>query len=588
MHHNNIVPLKPLPTPQKKSFQQQEENELIASAPLTPSSRVVPVKALPPKPSQKEGDERSCEESPVLLKEMNYPPPHSISPQSKSKHSVDLEKHKMRHRASVGSRNDMFNSFDERKKETSTSPNFFKKTTTTPASQKINTTVFDINPTSLEASLSESHIDSKDMSPRVSMLSDQKEKTEQGYVLQTQESKTHEKVNQKSLKELKHEIKPILPTDFLKKYQSYFTTENQEDKIRFIPKNLKGEKVIGDELMMHTAELVFTEFMFCVKLQIFQEIEKIIRNEIPLLDYQEYLLFEPLDNLVNEISQMCLELEPIYYNLLKNTSNKESELNNVFLIIAIYNSYIFDKPFKDKFKEFVAHYTSLGKTIIEFIKSNKHLHRIIQEQLNNCIDQNIKEITDLFFSATQRICRYELLFESILKEIHQEGKEKDILISTINLFKNMNISINQFISKTRLFYLKKYEYFEISYKSNISLQMINTIKNSFTCADHFIGIFYGIKNTGIKSKKTELLLFNEGILKRYCEEEFFEFYPINTLTAKKTGEWEKELLPNDVFFFDIKKNKMQIISLENEEEKKLFNSKVNQMFDRFKKSLNKH
>ncbi|KAL7712025.1 hypothetical protein QTN25_010317 [Entamoeba marina] len=210
----------------------------------------------------------------------------------------------------------------------------------------------------------------------------------------------------------------IEETDFVRKYESFITEDDPESKIQFIPRNKNGEKVSGSELVMHTAELVHTEIMFCARLQIFQRnFEDEIKKGYPLRDYQEHLLFYPLDVLVDSITQFCLDLEPLYYQLFEKEVNEEDVVMN---IISKYHVYVNGENsinLTTAYLSFISHYTSLSNVINEFIESNKSLNKLIEIQIDNCIDKNIKQFADLYFAPTQRICRYELLLSSILKEV---------------------------------------------------------------------------------------------------------------------------------------------------------------------------
>lgn len=65
-------------------------------------------------------------------------------------------------------------------------------------------------------------------------------------------------------------VPTIDPKDFLAKYRKDIVSDDQEARIRFGPRDRNGQVISGSELLMHTAELVYTEIMFCCKLQMFQ------------------------------------------------------------------------------------------------------------------------------------------------------------------------------------------------------------------------------------------------------------------------------------------------------------------------------
>ena len=393
----------------------------------------------------------------------------------------------------------------------------------------------------------------------------------------------------------KHSITPQLENNseheksILEKYTYYFLDDDQEAKIHYVPKNKKGEKVYGNDIMMHTAELIFTEIIFCCKLQLFQKLETEVKMQHNLKEYEKYLLFNPLDNLVEIMSKLCNELEPFYYGLLETNKKKESEENYAFLTIYVYNKYVKKNEFKKYYLECVAHYTSLSNDIMTYLHENKSLNKIIDHQLESCLDTNIKELSDFFILTTQRICRYELLFSSILNDIKFDCTIKNVLQETIDFFKQMNSSINQFVSNTKLYYMKKYEYLKICYDANLPMQTCHTIRKAFACgAEDYEDIFVGIKNSYIP-KQTELLIFKKGLLKRYIENNFFEFYPINSLSVEtcnmKDMSWKDSLGEKDIYWYDIRKRKVQIIEMLDLNEKLRFQRKLNDVFAQFINSL---
>ncbi|ELP86421.1 hypothetical protein EIN_031220 [Entamoeba invadens IP1] len=395
----------------------------------------------------------------------------------------------------------------------------------------------------------------------------------------------------------------IAQNDFLRKYESFITDDDPETKIKFVPKNRDGKKITGSDIMMHTAELVFTEFMFCARLQIFQKhFEVYIRNEMALLKHQDYLLFEPLDGLVGSISGMCLELEPLYYELLdfgEETTKKKGDEKNptkestekleevVLSVVLKYYSFVNGLGtinLSNTFLPFVAHYTSLSSTINDFIEGTNKLRKMVNARLENCIDQNIRQFADLYFAPTQRICRYELLLSTILKDVQKESKLHKVLSATIVSYKDMNTSINELIFKSKFFYVKRYEYLDQIYKSNKPVIATNTVYKYFTTPDRFVAYHAGTKGAAIGNNKIDLFIFKDGILRNDVKKTVFEFYPIGTIFHELSKKEENSLSENDIFFYDEKKKKSQIITLENQSQRDQFNYSLRLTYDEYTKA----
>ncbi|KAL7716899.1 DH domain-containing protein [Entamoeba marina] len=379
----------------------------------------------------------------------------------------------------------------------------------------------------------------------------------------------------------------IEENDFLRKYESYITDDDPESKIQFIPKNRKGEKIKGSELLMHTAELVFTEIMFCARLQIFKRyFEEVVIKEYSLRDYQEFLLFDPLDTLVDSVSRMCLELEPLYYELLEQPKNEEEAVLN---IILKYYTYVNGGSVNlhTAYLPFVSHYTSLSNVINEFIENNKTLNKLIQTQMTNCIDKNIKQFADLYFAPTQRICRYELLLTSVLKEVKKGTKLENILSETNLSYKDMNLSINAYLFKSKNYFLKKYEYLDEIYKTNKAYRCREIVKETFCTPINFVSYHEGHKGAAIGSSKIELCIFTNGIFKRDLKKGFYNFYPILSVYKELSQKEEDAITENDIYFYDAEKKKSQIIAMGSPEERDQFNYSLKVTYDSYLKSENK-
>ena len=73
------------------------------------------------------------------------------------------------------------------------------------------------------------------------------------------------------------------------------------------------------------------------------------------------------------------------------------------------------------------------------------------------------------------------------------------------------------------------------------------------------------------------------------ENNFFEFYPINSLSVEtcnmKDMSWKDSLGEKDIYWYDIRKRKVQIIEMLDLNEKLRFQRKLNDVFAQFINSL---
>ncbi|EMD47246.1 Hypothetical protein EHI5A_047240 [Entamoeba histolytica KU27] len=644
-------PLPPLPKGAKPKVSPNPNSPPKPKETLPPQSQrpIIPKLEVPNSPKQHLSNPQRSNTSPIKPTDIHNETITEYSTQKQTPRSqCDIEKHLQKQRASVGSTQPLY-ALSPRQhistpvkgvpKEPTLTNNFFKKTTHI-SPRQFSGDSFIVNTSSSTNCTSDiTTPNNSSTSPKVNDLSCQSQKVIEPITTQNL-GNNKEETSQEDKEELKHsrrgigifskfsksndlltsstkdekkkekkekkvkrkgdencgyEIQSprvdivIQPNDFLKKYETYIINDDAESKIRFIPKNRIGEKVNGSELLMHTAELIFTEFMFCARLQIFKTwFEDIIKKEIPLLKHQEDLLFGPLDSLVDSISRMCLELEPLYYELLDNNINLEDKI--VLDIILKYYAFVTGVQsgsvnLSTSFLPFVAHYTSLATNIDDFIKDNKQLNKLVTIQVNSCIDKNIKQFADLYFAPTQRICRYELLLSSILKEIKdKECKTAKYLNETIICYKEMNVNINELIFKSKYFYLKRYEYLDQIYKSNKPIIMANIVNTHFDSPEHFVSYYQGYKGVIIGNYKIELCIFYNGILRKDIKTSSFEFYPIETIYNELTEKEEDSLTENDIYFYDAKKKKSQIITMTSIEQRDQFNFNLRLTYDHFIKS----
>ncbi|ELP84274.1 hypothetical protein EIN_065390 [Entamoeba invadens IP1] len=371
---------------------------------------------------------------------------------------------------------------------------------------------------------------------------------------------------------------------YLNKLRDYFTDEDLEDKVAFVPK-LGKTKIFGTPKVMRVAELMFTEFTFCAKLEIFQIFEEEIRREIPLLQHQDFILFNPLDNLVETITSLCDGLDPLYDTLLKSTPETEELV--IFGVYQVYSNFLTDTSHKgtleDVYSKFIAHYTTLSPFIDKLFEDTSKLKKLVNELLENCIDKNIKEFKDLFYCAMQRVCRFELITDSVIKEFKTSSQVLDEVQQAKTLFKETNKKINTYISQSKLFYTKKFECLTSVYGSNGSIRSASIVNSAFSKDNSLLDYFTGVKATVLGFNEVELFLFNEGILKQ--ENGVFAFYPICTVLSGEMQEHgdpsKTELTDTDVVFYDVNKNKLQVINLGSKDLTDKFNSELKIAFEQF-------